>query len=94
MSDFEAIEQQIAWIDRWPCVDPGCIDGGIPHNVGPDDWEQQQCQFCYEKGEIRDTMTRLLAVARAADLANTGTLAGWMQLEQALTDLKGGGNDE
>lgn len=42
------------------CPDVNCCKGSIPHQVGEDSWEAQQCQWCcerdqaiaiYEKGE-------------------------------------------
>ena len=31
------------------CPDENCKDGVIPHQIAEDDWESQQCQFCYER---------------------------------------------
>jgi len=31
------------------CSNTRCIGGSIPHQVGDDEWEAEQCQFCYEK---------------------------------------------
>ncbi len=27
----------------------GCDGKGIPHQVGEDEWEQEQCQWCHER---------------------------------------------
>jgi len=29
----------------------GCIDGGFPYQVGEDEWELEQCQWCAEQKE-------------------------------------------
>jgi hypothetical protein len=36
------------------CPNPGCLDGSIAHQVGHNEWEQEQCQWCYERGELID----------------------------------------
>ena len=76
MSDFEAIEQQIAWLENESFVNP------------------------IKMAELRNTMTRLLAVARAhqlnVDMYNeTGGCVAASELasnsRKALTELKEGG---
>jgi hypothetical protein len=32
-----------------PSAKDGCDGKGIPRQVGEDDWEQEQCQWCYER---------------------------------------------
>ena len=35
--------------EKLPCVNRGCDNNGsIAHQVGEDDWEQEQCQWCDE----------------------------------------------
>lgn len=31
------------------CPDSDCTNGVIPHQVDEDEWEAQQCQWCYER---------------------------------------------
>ena len=31
------------------CPNTSCLDGSIPHQISDDEWEAEQCQFCYEK---------------------------------------------
>lgn len=31
------------------CPDENCVDGAIPHQIGDDEWEQLQCQWCHER---------------------------------------------
>jgi hypothetical protein len=34
------------------CPDENCVDGAIPVQVGEDEFEAQQCQWCYERAGI------------------------------------------
>lgn len=34
------------------CPDTDCMDGAIPHQIGENEWEAQQCQWCCEKGAL------------------------------------------
>ena len=34
------------------CPNTGCLDGGIPVQIAEDEWEQEQCQWCYEKSQL------------------------------------------
>ena len=37
------------------CPDDACGgQGWSPHQVGPDEWEQQQCQWCHEKSQLAE----------------------------------------
>lgn len=31
------------------CPNENCIDGAIPNQVGEQEWEAQQCQWCFER---------------------------------------------
>jgi len=37
------------------CPDDDCTDGVIPHQVGDNEWEAQQCQWCYEREHFLPT---------------------------------------
>ena len=40
---------------------PNCNnDGCIPHQVGEDEWEAQQCEFCYEVPWSRFNINRII----------------------------------
>jgi hypothetical protein len=34
------------------CPNTDCTDGGIPVQVGDDEWEAMQCQWCHERSEL------------------------------------------
>lgn len=34
------------------CPNTDCIDGSIPVQVSDNDWEAQQCQWCFERAAI------------------------------------------
>ena len=34
------------------CPDMTCKDGSIPHQIGDNEWEAQQCQWCFEREEL------------------------------------------
>jgi hypothetical protein len=35
--------------EKLPCINPSCDGhGNIPHQVSENEWEAEQCQFCYE----------------------------------------------
>lgn len=44
------VKEQVEKIKAvFPCIDSSCDqDGCIPHQVGEDEWEAQQCEFCYK----------------------------------------------
>ena len=31
------------------CPNLGCLDGRIPHQIGAEEWEAEQCQWCFER---------------------------------------------
>ena len=46
------VEEQAAHIELLreakPCINPSCQnDGCIPHQIADDEWEAEQCEFCY-----------------------------------------------
>lgn len=34
------------------CPDSNCVDGSIARQVAAGEWEQEQCQFCYERNDL------------------------------------------
>jgi hypothetical protein len=39
----------IEFQEKLPCIQTGCIgDGVIPNRVSEDEWEPEQCQYCYQ----------------------------------------------
>ena len=34
------------------CPNIGCVDGSIAHGSNETGWEQEQCQFCYERKKV------------------------------------------
>jgi len=46
----KSIEQQVEEIRvAFPCIDSSCDQNGcIPHQVAEEEWEAQQCEFCYK----------------------------------------------
>lgn len=49
---IEVAQQMKKLLEVARCPNDGCVDGGIPVQVGDNDWEQQQCQWCYERSQI------------------------------------------
>lgn len=56
--------------DKWerefdklcPCIQHGCTDGVIANQVGEDEWEPQQCEYCYKiRFPTKDFIRSLLA---------------------------------
>lgn len=46
LTDEEVRKQ---FLEKFKCIDSGCDQTGtIPHQIGDDEWEAQQCQFCSE----------------------------------------------
>jgi hypothetical protein len=45
------IDELVKLLEVSACPNESCAEGTIPHQVGDNEWEQEQCQFCYEKGE-------------------------------------------
>ena len=44
--------------DEYKCIDSFCDNhGNIPYQVGEDEWEAEQCQFCYELGIFKQIKT-------------------------------------
>ena len=39
------------------CPNTDCIDGAIPHQVGEQEWEAEQCQWCYEREQATKSPT-------------------------------------
>lgn len=51
----EALEQLAALravLKTARCPNTGCCQGSIPHQVGDNKWEAEQCQFCYERAAL------------------------------------------
>jgi hypothetical protein len=42
---------------RCPNATAGCVDGTIPRQVGEDEWEPEQCQWCHERALISEIKT-------------------------------------
>ena len=34
------------------CPNLACLEGSIPHQIGPEEWEAEQCQWCYERNAL------------------------------------------
>jgi hypothetical protein len=52
LNTIEEWKQLRALIAIAKCPNESCIDGSIPVQVSDDDWEAQQCQWCYERAAI------------------------------------------
>lgn len=54
----DTLEQQAAEIERLrkllgvSACPANCEDGIIPEQIGPDEWQPVQCQFCHERKEL------------------------------------------
>lgn len=36
-------------LEKAACPNARCVDGSIPHQVGDNEWEAEQCQWCDER---------------------------------------------
>ena len=45
-------EKLLALLNAAECPDPNCLDGSIPHQINENEWDAEQCQWCYEKDQI------------------------------------------
>ena len=76
----EAAEAKLAQVEALLAVAvcPACDgSGGIPHQISDDEWEQQQCQWCFERSA--------LAPDRTAATQETGTVRPVLVSEQLTT---------
>lgn len=68
------------------CIESGCDQHGvIPNQVGEDEWEAQQCQFCYE---VRFPHIEAVLALRAKEL---GEIRKWADDEEST--MRGFNND-
>ena len=56
------------------CVATNCDgEGNIPHQISEDEWEAEQCQYCYEiRFPKRDILKKLDEYYRVVDNPSTG----------------------
>ena len=50
---IKKLKEKIKELPWSECINAGCQNtGAIPHQVGEDDWEPEQCEFCYTQMSI------------------------------------------
>ena len=47
----QQIKELKLMIEIAKCPNIGCADGSIAHGSNETGWEQEQCQFCYERNQ-------------------------------------------
>lgn len=45
------IKLLVGALGKAKCPNVKCCNGNIPHQIGEDEWEKEQCQWCYEKDQ-------------------------------------------
>jgi hypothetical protein len=76
-----------------PCMNLDCdLHGAIPHQVSAEEWEPEQCQYCYEvRLPAIEVVMQLLAQAVTAALKRVD--AGLPEKKSLLADLAYQGPD-
>lgn len=68
-------EQKEEWENKYTCPNTGCDNNGtVAVQIGENEWEAQQCQYCFEIWfPLRDAIRSQIALARQQERENMST---------------------
>lgn len=81
----EDLVQELRTLHCFRCIDSNCDGrGNIPHQVGENEWEAQQCQYCAE--------IRLPTIEFFHKALTTAIESERARIQEAMKQASGGGN--